>query len=69
MTKQDRAAFRVEEVAKAAGIGRTLVFAEIKSGRLLARKVGRRTLVTEADLRNWLSALPRVERTETTSRR
>ena len=51
-------ALSISEVVKASGVGRTLVFAEIKAGRLLARKCGRRTVVLIGDLQNWLRAMP-----------
>src|SRR5438045_3609961 len=35
----------VEEAARFLGIGRSLVFEEIKAGRLVARKGGRKTLL------------------------
>lgn len=38
--------------------GRTAVYEEIKSGRLKARKLGRSTIVTEADYLAYLEALP-----------
>ena len=49
-----------EEAARVAGLGRTLIFAAIKDGKLAARKCGRRTLVFADDLRSYLDALPRV---------
>ena len=54
-----RLALTVEEAAKAAGVGRTTIFFELRNGRLKARKVGRRTVITVADLHAWLEALPR----------
>jgi hypothetical protein len=51
-------ALSVSEVVRASGVGRTLVFAEIKAGRLLARKCGRRTLVLIDDFQDWLQAMP-----------
>lgn len=50
--------FSPVETAAVAGVGRTLIFAEIKAGRLKARKVGRRTVIAGADIRAWLDALP-----------
>jgi excisionase family DNA binding protein len=52
-------ALTVEEAAKAAGVGRTTIFFELRNGRLKARKVGRRTVIAVADLHAWLEALPR----------
>jgi excisionase family DNA binding protein len=55
---QTRIAFSVLEAAKCAGVGRTTLFEEIRSGRLAARKVGRRTIIMTADLEAWLKSLP-----------
>jgi excisionase family DNA binding protein len=54
-----RRALSVHEAAKSAGVGRTKVFEEIRSGRLVARKVGRRTIVMAEDLETWLKSLPK----------
>jgi excisionase family DNA binding protein len=51
-------AMSVEEAAKAAGVGRTLLFEEIRKGRITARKVGRRTIIMTYELDAWLKALP-----------
>jgi excisionase family DNA binding protein len=51
-------AMSVEEAAKAAGVGRTLLFEEIRKGHLKARKVGRRTIITMDELDAWLKSLP-----------
>jgi excisionase family DNA binding protein len=51
-------AMSVEEAAKAAGIGRTLLFGEIRKGHITARKVGRRTIITTDELNLWLKSLP-----------
>jgi len=55
MTKD---AYSIAELSKLTGLGRTLVFAEIKSGRLIARKAGRRTIILRSDLESWLASLP-----------
>ncbi len=39
------------------GIGRTLAYEEIKAGRLICRKIGRRTLISRDDAENWLRGL------------
>lgn len=54
----ERLSYSVEEVARLAGIGRTSIYADIKSGRLRARKAGRRTLILQEDARAWLRSLP-----------
>ena len=51
-------AMSVDEAAKAAGIGRTMLFEEIRKGRITARKVGRRTIITVDEFDAWLKALP-----------
>lgn len=40
--------------------GRTKTFEEIKTGRLRAKKIGRRTIITEDDAEAWLQQLPSV---------
>ena len=42
------------------GLGRTTIYSEIAAGRLLAVKVGRRTLVPAVEAARWLAALPRL---------
>lgn len=41
-------------------IGRTKAYEEIKRKRLIARKCGKRTLITEDDAEAWLRSLPVV---------
>lgn len=57
----NRITLSVNEAAKAAGIGQTKLREEIAAKRLIARKLGKRTLVAVADLENWISNLPQVE--------
>jgi excisionase family DNA binding protein len=59
--EQPRFAMSVEEVAHAAGVGRTTVFEEIRKGRLNALKVGRRTIITVEAFNAWLNSLPKRE--------
>ena len=51
-------AFSIESFADAHEIGRSKVFDEIKSGRLKARKVDNRTIITAEDAADWREGLP-----------
>jgi excisionase family DNA binding protein len=51
-------AYRITEVCKASGLGRTTIYAAIKSGDLSARKCGRATIVLADDLETFLRNLP-----------
>jgi hypothetical protein len=51
-------AFSVDSFADAHEIGRSKVFDEIKSGRLRARKVDGRTIITNEDAAEWRAKLP-----------
>ena len=55
---RNRLVYSIADITKLVGLGRTFVYEQIKEGRLPIRKAGRRTLVLDADLRAWLSALP-----------
>jgi hypothetical protein len=54
----EQIAFSPDEAAHRAGVGRTLIFAEIKRGKLEARKAGARTIITAEALTRWLTSLP-----------
>lgn len=51
-------AFTIDEAVDRSGIGRTKIFEAIKLGKLTARKAGRRTIILNDDLSNFLKALP-----------
>jgi excisionase family DNA binding protein len=51
-------AFGIAEAASVARIGRTTLYGAIKSGELRARKVGKRTLILQEDLLDWLNSRP-----------
>jgi hypothetical protein len=51
-------AFRISEVCRTTGLGRTSIYAAIKSGDLIARKWKRRTIVLADDLAAFLRNLP-----------
>lgn len=50
--------FSVNDFCHWAGIGRTAAYSEMKAGRLLAKKFGRRTIIPRNEAERWLAALP-----------
>jgi len=55
----DAIALSPDEVAKRlGGISRQRVYAAIRSGHLIARACGRRSLIDIQDVRDWLRSLP-----------
>jgi excisionase family DNA binding protein len=54
----NRLAYTIDEAVHASGIGRTKMYALIRSGDLDARKLGRRTLIPAEALRSLLQRLP-----------
>ena len=61
MTHPHRAAYSVDEVAVMAGVGRDAVYDAIREKRLVARKWGRRTVITDAAFREFLESLPDLD--------
>ena len=59
-TLDQQDAFSVDQFARRNGVGRTLVYQEIQEGRLIARKVRGRTLITTEDAKAWREQLPKV---------
>src|SRR5689334_5002459 len=53
--------YSLSEFARLNDIALTTVRGEIKSGRLVARKVGRRTIITPEDADDWRNRLPKVQ--------
>jgi excisionase family DNA binding protein len=54
----DRLAYPIDEFADAVGIGRSKLYAEIRAGKLKAKKLGSRTLITATEAQAYLDALP-----------
>jgi excisionase family DNA binding protein len=57
MSALPRLAFSIDELAKSAGVGRTTIYEEIKTGRLRRVKCGKRTLILVGEARSWLEGL------------
>jgi hypothetical protein len=51
--------YSLSEFARQNGL--TTVRGEIKAGRLAARKIGRRTIITAEDAKAWQEGLPKVQ--------
>jgi hypothetical protein len=51
-------AFEIDEFGEWSGLGKTMTYAEAKVGRLIMTKVGRKSIITFANARAWLNALP-----------
>jgi hypothetical protein len=51
-------AFDIAGFCKRYGICRDSAYEEIRKGRLMARKLGRRTIIASADAAQWLKELP-----------
>ena len=51
-------AITIPEAVKRSGMSRTAIYEALKRGDLVARKAGRRTLITFTDLEAYLASLP-----------
>ena len=50
-------ALSIEETMAATGIGRTKLYELINSGQLIAKKIGKRTIILKSDLDAFLASL------------
>jgi excisionase family DNA binding protein len=55
---QSPIAVTIPDAVKATGMSRTSIYEALKRGDLTARKAGRRTLISFADLEAYLASLP-----------
>ena len=58
----DAIAFSVNEACTLCGFGRTTFYKLLKSGKITARKCGRRTIVLPSELEQALKSLPLMGR-------
>ena len=56
-----RAAMSKREFAASVDLGISSVEKEIREGRLEAKKIGYRTVITASERERWLAALPRIK--------
>ena len=48
----------IPDAVKATGMSRTSIYQALKRGELVAKKAGRRTLISVADLEAYVASLP-----------
>jgi hypothetical protein len=53
-------AYSIAELAEDGPVGKSTLNSEIAAGRLVARKIGRRTIIIADDWRSYLAGLPRI---------
>jgi hypothetical protein len=58
-------AYSIEDFARLHSIGRSTAYGEIAAGRLVARKMRSRTVITSEDAEKWRANLPKLARTVT----
>ena len=56
----ERGGFSIPKYAEWANLGRSKIYEEIAAGRLVARKCGKRTIITYQDGQDYLQSLPTV---------
>jgi hypothetical protein len=61
-------AYRIPDVSRLTSLGRSTIYAAIKSGALIACKYGRSTIVLAEDLETFLQRLRRVREVGTTDK-
>jgi hypothetical protein len=60
MSSKPKKAYRPEQFADAHEISRSQTYVEIATGRLIARKIGTRTIILEEDAEAWRRSLPKM---------
>lgn len=58
--KPEPAVFDIPTFCQWAMVSRSTVFAEIKAGRLIARRIGSKSLIPVENARAWLASLPTI---------
>ena len=53
-------AYTVKEACACSRAGKTTLYAAIRRGELVARKLGSKTLILAEDLHSWIESLPTI---------
>jgi hypothetical protein len=56
----EKLTYTIPEAVEVAARSRTAIYQAFKTGELIGRKHGTRTVILAADLRNWLENLPQL---------
>ena len=60
-------AYSIADAVNATSVGRSLLYEEIRAGKLKTFKVGTRTLIAASDLTEWLASYQPSRRRRSTS--
>lgn len=60
-TPPGRFAYSIEDLCNDGPFGRSFIYEEIRTGRLIARKARGRTIILPSDLEAYLAALPTIK--------
>jgi hypothetical protein len=52
-------AYSLSELAELSGVGRTFLYSEVKAGKLVLTKAGRRSIILHDHAMAWLAGLPK----------
>ena len=58
--QKPKLAYSINEFAETSSLSRTKIYIEIKKGRLKARKLGKRTIITLSDATAYFNLLPEL---------
>jgi predicted DNA-binding transcriptional regulator AlpA len=58
----------IQQFAQLTSVGRSSLYQAIKDGSLVARKMGKRTVITAPDGLRWLTSLPATNRAQASQR-
>ena len=57
---REKLGMTIDDLVDASGLGRTSIYGQIRDGRLVARKCGRRTIILPSDAAAGLESLPHI---------
>jgi hypothetical protein len=61
MSDEPTGALSVNGFCATYSVGRSLFYEELKAGRIVVRKLGKKTLILKSDAERWAQSLPKLE--------